>query len=201
MQDHAQVSVQLSRTYKGRQRPDPVWVMRYRLPSGKDSKKVLGRAWLGRGRPRPGFITEADALLTAQAFAAEHDSDTADLRRTFSVALDVFVSRSRNERRLRNSTVHEYRRIGEFLAGRPWRGNLKWADRPLDTFADSDLCEVRHELIKAGRDASTLNHYRRVMRGVFGTAPVARRSRGTGPLRRSRARVSFGFTLPRRCAG
>jgi hypothetical protein len=37
-QGRAQVSVHLSTRYKGRPRATPVWVMRYRLPSGKDSK-------------------------------------------------------------------------------------------------------------------------------------------------------------------
>ena len=46
---HAQVSVALSTTYKGKPRRTPVWVMRYRLPSGKDSSKVLGRAWTQEG--------------------------------------------------------------------------------------------------------------------------------------------------------
>ena len=77
MQAHArpQVSVTLSVTYKGRRRPSPVWVMRYRLPSGKDSKKVIGLAWKKKGRPPHGFLTEADALLEAEAFAAEHSAD------------------------------------------------------------------------------------------------------------------------------
>ena len=42
MQAKPSVSVALSATYKGKVRPEPVWVMRYRLPSGKDSRTVLG---------------------------------------------------------------------------------------------------------------------------------------------------------------
>ena len=65
--------VSLSETYKGKPRREPVWVMRYCLPSGKDSRRVLGRAWIKKGRPAAGYLTEADALLRAQAFAAEHE--------------------------------------------------------------------------------------------------------------------------------
>jgi hypothetical protein len=39
----------------------------------------------------------------------------------------------------------------------------------LDTFTDDDLLAVRQELAKAKRSADTVNHYRRVVRGIFGT--------------------------------
>ncbi len=173
MQAHAraQVSVTLSTTYKGKPRPVPVWVMRYRLPSGKDSKKVIGLAWKKKGRPAHGFLTEADALLEAQAFAAEHSADAPDARRRLRASLDSFLSYCTQEKGLRGSTLHEYRKIGERLAARPWRGELTWADRALDTFTEADLLAVRGELADAKRSADTVNHYRRVVRGIFGTLP------------------------------
>ena len=173
MQAHArpQVTVTLSTTYKGKPRPSPVWVMRYRLPSGKDSKKVIGLAWKKKGRPPQGFLTEADALLEAEAFAAEHSADVPDSRRRFRASLESFLNHCTLEKGLRGSTLHEYRKIGERLADRPWRGDLKWADRALDTFTGADLLTVRQELADAKRSANTVNHYRRVVRGVFGTAP------------------------------
>jgi integrase len=173
MQAHrcAQVSVVLSTTYKGKPRPKPVWVMRYRLPSGKDSKKVIGLAWRKKGRPPHGFLTEADALLEAEAFAAEHSADVPDARRRFRASLDGFLGQCTQERRLRGSTLHEYKKIGERLAARPWRGELKWEHRALDTFTGADLLAVRQELADANRSANTVNHYRRVVRGIFGTLP------------------------------
>lgn len=63
---YAQTSIALSSTYKGKPRPQPVWIMRYRLPSGKDSRKVLGPAWTKKGRPPSGYLTRNDALLTAE---------------------------------------------------------------------------------------------------------------------------------------
>jgi hypothetical protein len=37
-------SVSLSTEHRGKPRQHPVWVIRYRLPSGKDSRKTLGKA-------------------------------------------------------------------------------------------------------------------------------------------------------------
>lgn len=34
--------------------------MRYVLPSGKDSRKVLGPAWTKKGRPGEGYMSETN---------------------------------------------------------------------------------------------------------------------------------------------
>lgn len=49
-----------------------VWKFRYRLPSGKDSTKVLGKIWEGRGRPPAGHLTEMQARFAAHAFFDAH---------------------------------------------------------------------------------------------------------------------------------
>ncbi len=167
----ALVKVELSRMCKGKPRAKPVWIMRYVLPSGKDSRKVLGAAWTKKGRPAPGYLTEGEAQMKAEVFAAEHSTDTPSARRTFRVALDAFIRHCRVEKDLRGSTLHEYGKIGERLAGRLWRGESTWADRVLDTFSANDLLVVRCELTEAERSADTVNHYGRVVRGVFGTDP------------------------------
>ncbi len=83
---HALVKVELSKTCKGKPRRKPVWVMRYVLPSGKDSRKVLGPAWTRKGRPANGYLTEGDALVKAEAFAAQHSTDsTAPVARSASL--------------------------------------------------------------------------------------------------------------------
>jgi integrase len=176
MQAHraaARVNVELSTICKGRPRRRPVWVMRYRLLSGKDSRKVLGAAWTKKGRPPGGYLTEGEALVEAQTFAASHSTDAPSTQHTFRVALDRFVRHCGEEKGLRDSTLHEYERIGERLAARPWRSGSTWADRVLDTFSEDDLLAVRRELTKAGRSADTLNHHRRVIRGIFGTHPTS----------------------------
>jgi integrase len=170
---HALVTVKLSKTCNGKPRKTPVWAMRYVLPSGKDSRKVLGTAWTKRGRPPHGYLTEGEAIAQAQTFAASHETHKPNARHTFRVALDRFVRYCRQEKGLRGSTLHEYERIGERLAERSWRSDSTWADRVLDTFSEDDLLVVRRELVAAERSADTLNHHRRVIRGIFGTHPTS----------------------------
>lgn len=166
-------SVQLSTEHKGRPRKHPVWVLRYRLPSGKDSRKTLGKAWLKTSRPAAGFITEAQANAVAQRFLDEHASTVPEHRQSLGAACAAFIAYCEGERGLRASTVHDYRRIADRLCERPWRQGITWRDRPLDGFTDDDLLAVRRELVEAGRNADTLNHYRRVVRGAFGTHPLS----------------------------
>jgi len=161
-------SVTLSTEYKGKPRKHPVWVLRYRLPSGKDSHKTLGKAWLKASRPQTGFMTKAQAEATAQRFLDDHADSVPEDRKTLGRALTDFLAFCEHERGLRASTLHDYRRIGERLSERRWR-SLTWRDRPLDTFTEEDIITVRSELVTARRNANTLNHYRRVIRGVFGT--------------------------------
>ena len=79
-------SVHLSTEHKGRPRKHPVWVLRYRLPSGKDSRKTLGRAWTKASRPPRGFMTETQALVVAQRFLDTNADAVPEERRTFEHA-------------------------------------------------------------------------------------------------------------------
>jgi hypothetical protein len=63
--------------------------MRYRLPSGKDSRKV-GPASQKKGRPPHGYLTEGEALVKAEAFSAEHSTVPTSTRGTFRSGLDAF---------------------------------------------------------------------------------------------------------------
>jgi len=164
-------SVRLSEIHRGRARDVPVWELRYRLPSGKDSRKVLGKAWLKASRPAAGYMTEAQANARAQAFLDDHAEAVPDDRRAFGRAADDFLRVCEVEKGLRGSTLHEYAKIGKRLADRPWR-SMSWNTRPLDTFTPDDLFAVRAELLGC-RTPDTLNHYRRVVRGIFGTSPTS----------------------------
>jgi len=166
-------SVHLSTECKGKPRRYPVWVLRYRLPSGKDSRKTLGRAWLKSSRPPAGFMTERQAQANAERFLDEHAIAMPEHRRTLGRACEAFLTYCERERGLRASTLHDYRRIADRLCGRPWRKDETWRDRPLDSFTERDILAVRAELVHAGRNADTLNHYRRIMRGAFGTHPLS----------------------------
>jgi integrase len=121
--------------------------------------------------PSAGYLTEAEALVKAEGFAAEHSQCMADGRRPFRAAFAAFLRDCEEEKGLRGSTLHDYRRIGERLAARPWRSGMTWADRPLDTFTAEDVIRVRRELLASKRMPDTLNHHRRVVRGVFGIHP------------------------------
>lgn len=138
------------------------------MPSGKDSRKSLGKAWLKKSRPPANFMTKAQAEAAAQRFLDDHATSLPDDRRTLKRALDDFIVHSERERNLRASTSAEYRRIANWLCDRTWRGELTWGDRPLDTSSGQDLIAVRSELVDAGRNASTVNHVRRIIRGGFG---------------------------------
>lgn len=164
-------SVQLAKTVKGKARKHPVWELRYRLPSGKDSTKTLGRAWLKSSRPKAGFLTRSQAEAAAQAFLDEHAADTPAARKTFGSASDQFIRHCKRERGLRASTLHDYQRMARGLGNRVWRPEQTWKDRPLDTFTEADLLELRAEMIDDDKSAITVNHHRRILRGVFGTKP------------------------------
>ena len=162
-------AVSLSTAYKGRPRTHPVWVLRYRLPSGKDSSKTLGQAWIKASRPPAGFMTKAQAEAAGQRFLDAHATSVPADRRTLARALQDFIAHSERERRLRESTLAEYRRIAVWLGARPWRAELTWRERPLDTFVPEELAALRAEMVDAGLSASTVNHVRRIVRGAFGT--------------------------------
>jgi integrase len=118
-------------------------------------------------------MTKAQAEAAAQAFLDRHASEGPEARRLFGRACDDFLTACEREKGLRGSTLHEYRRITLALRERSWRPEVTWADRPLDAFTESDVLAVRAELIDAGRSPYTLNHYRRVVRGVFGSGPLS----------------------------
>jgi hypothetical protein len=111
-------AVRLSTEHNGRRRARPVWVLRYRLPSGKDSRKTLGKAWIKPSRPPAGFMTKAQADADGQRFLDGHATSVPEDRRTLAIALEDFIARSERERRLRTSTLVEYRRIGAWLVRR-----------------------------------------------------------------------------------
>jgi integrase len=114
-------------------------------------------------------MTEAQARVAAQQFLDAHADSVPEERRTFEQAATDFIVYCKRERGLRESTLHEYRRMVERLCERPWRGDQTWRTQLLDAFTEDDILALRGELIDAGRSADTLNHHRRVVRGIFGT--------------------------------
>ncbi|HTB49850.1 MAG TPA: site-specific integrase [Solirubrobacteraceae bacterium] len=164
-------SIGVSTHVKGKPRPKPVWLMRYRLPSGIQSERVLGKAWTKRTRPPEGYLSEGQAIALKEQFLADHSSSRApSARKSFAKARADFIARCTREKRLRTSTLHGYQRIGQRLGRRLWRAGKTWDDCQLGTFTEQRVLGVYEELLDADRAADTLNHYRRVIRGIFGTA-------------------------------
>lgn len=159
-------SVSLSTHVKGKQRAEPVWLLRYRIP-GKQSESVLGKAWQKQSRPPAGYLTRSQAEAAAQQFLDKHADSVPEDRKTLGRGCEEFLAYCETERQLRGSTLHEYRRIAETVCERPWRAGT-WRERMLDRFTEEDLITLRAELTDAGRSADTINHYRRIIRGIFG---------------------------------
>ena len=164
-------SVSISTHCKGKRRPEPVWLTRYRLPNGLQSERVLGKAWTKRSRAAEGYLSKGQAIALKEQFLADHSRSRApSARKSFAKARADFISRCAREKRLRRSTLHGYEQIGERLGLRPWRGGKTWDDRQLGSFTERDVLGVYEEMLEADRAPDTLNHYRRVIRGIVGTA-------------------------------
>src|SRR4051794_31866280 len=83
----------------------PMWVMKYRLPDGTESMKVIGaawvkrdpddpRAWLARrGRPPEGMLTEVAAAAVLRAFLDEQTERTPPERVSFARCAQAFLDR------------------------------------------------------------------------------------------------------------
>lgn len=155
-------------TRQSRARGD-VWELRYRLPSGKDSTKVLGKVWRGKGRPAAGFLTESQAHAAAQAFLDEHSSAAPEHRRTFRAAREAYIAAVR-ERGRKETTLRGYAEKSKALGQRrTTKSAPTWDDRLLDSFSPDEIAAVRARLVKDGRAPSTINEYRVIVRGIFGT--------------------------------
>src|SRR4051794_28548285 len=154
----------------------PLWVMKYRLPDGTESMKVLGPAWVKRdpsdarpwlsrrGRPPEGTLSEDAAAAALRTFLDEQTERTPPERVSFARCAQAFLERC-EERNRSPTTMRTYRQIVVEVTER-WDG---W--RIVDVDAD-ELEHYRGELPEGGLAASTLNQRRAVLSGIF---KVARR--------------------------
>ncbi len=163
-------SVRLSTEHKGRKRRAPVWIGRYRI-AGKDSAKVLGKAWTKRSRPPAGYLTRAAAEQALQRFlSAEGARLVAAGGMTFGRAADAYVASLEakiTSGSFRASTLRTYRNIiGTEL--RPL-----WADRPLGTITRQEVEAYRNGLVARNLAATTINQTRAIVRGIFAVGELA----------------------------
>lgn len=129
-------SVRLSTERKGRERRTLVWVGRYRL-AGKDSAKVIGKAWTKRSRPPAGYLTRTDAELELRRFLERKGAKlTAAGGVTFGTVADAYVAHL--EARIeagdfRASTLRSYRNILDHDL-RP-----EWGERAIGTITREEI--------------------------------------------------------------
>jgi uncharacterized protein (DUF736 family) len=85
-------SIRLSKEHKGRPRRAPVWIGRYRVV-GKDSARVLGKAWTKRSRAPEGYLSRAQAeAALRELLIAEGASVRAAQGVSFDKAADTYLA-------------------------------------------------------------------------------------------------------------
>ncbi len=160
-------SIRLSNEHKGRKRREPVWVARYRIV-GKDSAKVLGKAWTKRSRSPEGYLTRSQAeealrdLISAESAALKTAAGV-----TFDDAADAYIASLTARIRsgsFRASTLRTYINIIDKQL-RPL-----WGDRPIASIATQEITDYRARLVGRGLAASTVNQTRAIVHGIFSIA-------------------------------
>lgn len=145
---------------------EPTWLMDYNYEGEKRNQLSLGKAWTKSSRSPQGYVTHAQALVAAQAHMDKGAKTIPADRRTFTRSWEDFLaSKAKVKKPLRGSTLHSYQNIVRTL-GR--RDGSKWADRPVASFTSDEVLTVMTELEDLDRAASTINHYRRVLRAILG---------------------------------
>jgi integrase len=160
-------SVRLSKEHKGRARRAPVWIGRYRIV-GKDSARVLGKAWTKRSRAPEGYLTRAEAEEALRALLVyEGAAVTAAQGVTFDEAADAYLASLEvriTSGSFRASTLRTYANIiAKEL--RP-----RWGDRKIASVTQEEIASYRTLLASRNLAATTLNQTRAVVRGIFAVA-------------------------------
>ncbi len=160
-------SVRLSKEHKGRPRREPVWIGRYRIV-GKDSARVLGKAWTKRSHAPEGYLTRAGAEeALRQLLVVENAYVKASQGVTFGQVADAYIASLRvriTTGSFRASTLNTYVNIIETDL-RPM-----WGDEPIRRLTRDDIADYRARLTDRDLAASTLNQTRAIVRGIFALA-------------------------------
>lgn len=149
------------------------WWLRFRLPDGTDSKKKLGPAHKGRGRPPAGHYTELTAQGELNALLKKWEGFTVGSDPLFKYAADEYLEWCEGPRDLRGTTTKEYRRILD--------KNLRpvLADLKLSKITEDVVVELRGDLDDLA--AGTINQVKIVLAGVIKCARKKRKYRGDDP--------------------
>jgi integrase len=162
-------SIRLSTEHKGRKRREAVWIGRYRV-AGKDSAKVIGKAWTKRSRPPAGYLTRSAAEDALKHFLETEGASVAAGRGiTFGQAADAYLASLEakiTSGSFRASTLRTYRNIIEADL-RP-----RWGDRPAGTITRDEIDAYRATLVDRGLAATTINQTRAIVRAIFASADL-----------------------------
>lgn len=90
-----------------------VFYAKYRLPAGRHPQRLLGPAWLKRGRPPEGYFTRELAAAELHRILADADRGYAggQVRRTFREACDEWLRYVEHDKERAASTLRGYRNI------------------------------------------------------------------------------------------
>ena len=156
--------MRLPTEHKDRRRRDPVWIGRYRI-AGKDSAKVLAKAWTKRSRPPEGYLTRSQAEeALRRLLASESATVKATEGITFGRVADDYLAslkaRIKNGS-FRASTLRTYSNIIEKEL-RPM-----WGEQPISSLTREDIATYCTGLVDRNLAAGTLNQTRAIVRGIF----------------------------------
>jgi len=149
----------------------PVWYARYRLPDGREVRRRIGPAWIGRGRPAAGFYTRqsAEAWLADVLGEARRGTLPGMVRTgaTFADAAAEYLRYIEHDRGRKRSTLFDYesilkthvlpafgqRRLEDITTAaiEGWLADVslrRWRDRPLTERTRNKIIVVLHGIFR-----------------------------------------------------
>jgi integrase len=149
---------------KGKRRD--AWYMRYRLPDGTESRRLIGPAHKGGGRPPEGYFTKRTAQAALDAFLTDARRGllpTAERTgASFSDAIDEWLRYTEAERGIRATTLREYTSAVNVHL-RPAFG-----DRQVEDITTRDIERWTARLVTEGRlSRRTINKLLINLNGIF----------------------------------
>ena len=144
------------------------WRAKWRDAAGVQHKKVLGRVWTGKGRPREGYLTKAQAQRVLDELLVEARQVGPGARRmvgrqvTFADAAAEWLRYVEFDRRRRPSTLRDYRQaVDQVLV--PTFGALE-----LEDLTSEMIDAFRAHLVDEDRlSHRTINKYLVLLNGIL----------------------------------
>jgi integrase len=143
-----------------------VWRVQIRTTDGRRLQRTLGKTWRKRSAPPSGHLTEGQAKARLETILAGDDSDISAAPTGPSVTLgaagDEWLRYGERDRKLRPSTVQDYRAELRHLYDEYGR------DAPLAAITTERIEEWRRRLVAEGRlSARTINKRRDQLGFIF----------------------------------